>query len=153
MFRGYNEYCKKWIYGFHVLIDNIDYIYTGKGKVRHTQYDYETGKVDYIYYDPNPERYEVITETVSQFTGEHFYESFATDNPWADACENRIKCFVGDILRICMGGVWQDPIYVVKDLKSFYEDFRCDGVDPYYRITDAILIGNIHDNPKLLERK
>ena len=102
--------------------------------------------IDYeqIYgYNANMKRTCIYPNTIGQFTGEIF----------RDANGDLHKIFVGDVLKVCMEGIWQEPLYIIEDLKSFYQDFAQENIDEYYKITDAILVGNIHDNPELLERK
>ena len=114
LFRARRKDNDKWAYGFGFIPVTIDGRKTGKYEMIITL-DY-----DQVYgYHADYKSICIYPETVGQFTGEHFYKSHATNNGQADAYESRYKCFVGDILRIKVGGTWQTPVYVVKDLKSF----------------------------------
>ena len=77
---------------------------------------------------------EVIPETVGQYTG-------LTD-------KNGTKIFEGDIVRSCVG------TYVVKYLTGawFCSLIECEYLTLLCTISAEEVIGNIHDNPELIER-
>lgn len=91
--------------------------------------------------------YDVIPETVGQFTG-------LTD-------KNGKKIFEGDIIktkygRLCIVVWFSSPTYVGWDLKVVETVDNClhtkkpDFSDLYYS-DNLEIVGNIHDNPELLE--
>lgn len=55
----------------------------------------------------------------------------------------------GDILEVKIGCWKQDKPYVVEDLRELYLETNRD--DRYYRITSMKIIGNIYENPELIE--
>ena len=65
--------------------------------------------------------------------------------------KNGKEIYEGDILEIWIGGVKQIPPYIVTDLRELYLDFNRD--DSYYCLSACRIIGNIHENPELLEEK
>ena len=79
----------------------------------------------------------VIPETVGQYTGIE------------DA--NGKKIFEGDILEIYMQHYKQTKPYVIDDIHEFYSDYY--QTDMYYAITNLKVIGNIHDNPELVNEE
>ncbi|MDE6425592.1 MAG: YopX family protein [Ruminococcus sp.] len=88
-----------------------------------------------IYIGDSMCRYSVLPETIGQFTG-------FTD-------KNGIKIFEGDVVH-CIGGESYysfheaDEIIIVKDIT--------DGVCIYFGAVESLeVIGNIHDNPELME--
>ncbi len=85
-------------------------------------------------------RYEVNPETIGQFTG--LYD------------KNGKKIFEGDIVRV-LGGIYEQGFYEINET-TIVKDIIKDG----YEIMTVIsqlgkncieIIGNIHDNPELLE--
>ena len=59
-----------------------------------------------------------------------------------------LKVWEGDILRYCIDGRVQSPLYVINDMVEWLEEMY--DADPYYR-WDAIgeVVGNKYDNPEL----
>lgn len=64
--------------------------------------------------------------------------------------KNGKEIYEGDILEIWIGGVKQIPPYIVTDLRELYLDFNRD--DSYCCFSACRIIGNIHENPELLEK-
>lgn len=71
---------------------------------------------------------------LSQFTG-------LTD-------KNGKEIYEGDILKYKIQGTLQNDNYVVDTLENLYLD--CNHSDPYYRITEMEIIGNVYENPELI---
>ena len=101
------------------------------------------GEGDYsIIYTYQPiERKTVYTDTIGQYTG-------------IDT-KNGAKIFEGDILKL------KRHLYVIKwkdgCLYASQQNYLKDGVSGYYKLINGLtdegaeIIGNIHDNPELLE--
>lgn len=128
LYRGKRKDNGEWIEGFLVVIGKLYYILTGK-------VDITKGVA--------LERFEVIPSTVGQFTGlsdktgKRIFEG--------DICRNTKT---GEIVSVkwhgtMAGYVWSKPKNDNKHLYDFGELFRV--YDKYE------VIGNIHDNPELLE--
>lgn len=142
LYRGKRKDNGEWVYG--------DLIH-GKGEQKeHLFIWYETDTFPFV------EEAEVIPETVGQYTG-------LTD-------KNGKKVFEGDIIQVELGGKPGSrpcPIYFGEyiDADSDYDDYRCIGF--YIKTPDGCgnigmlltgefvceVIGNIFDNPELLEGK
>lgn len=137
LFRGKRFDNSRWVYGYlsFIYVDgkNQDgFIYTNKAR---------------IYSQEDCRSYDVLTETVGQSTG---------------LCDkNGKKIFEGDIVGFedgmstesgyaesgCTGRVYWD-----KETASFQVDNRlC--AESYEVLNECTIIGNIHDNPELLEGK
>jgi uncharacterized phage protein (TIGR01671 family) len=92
---------------------------------------------------------EVDSETVGQFTG-------LTD-------KNGKKIFEGDIVRYtkrCLGGEDVPVVNVVEFAEGgfgvnnyFINHWLWNSIDGNTQLSDIEVIGNIHDNPELLEKK
>ena len=144
MFRGKRMDNGEWVKGFYVCVLDTHYIMTGK-------FDSLTNGII------NSEAYKVDPGTVGQFAG-------LTDR-------NGVKIFEGDIVRwhdntelsvggqiaeVCFGK-YRDADSVFDDIfpLGFYirfSDKNCitiSWLDEYKNYFD--IIGNIHDNPELLE--
>lgn len=82
--------------------------------------------------------YLVIPETVGQYTG-------LTDN-------NGRKIFEGDILTIENEGVYAAIKYNESNAAFYVEDEDHEDYLGEAWETDVVIIGNIHDNPELLQK-
>ena len=146
LFRGKRLDNGKWVQGFLVIWGNDYYIapdinaYTsmgGRGKGRCMMFGHY---------------YQVLPETVGQYTG-------LTD-------KNGRKIFEGDILKIIHK--YQSPFDddtkeytdITTDVVFFDDEGLCFsyGKSPFLCVVDNVtaeyeVIGNIHDNPELLEEK
>ena len=131
LFRGKDEGTKKWVQGYYL-----------EGATRHC----------IVYSLANYPRYDVIPETVGQYTG-------LTD-------KNGTKIFEGDIIKLCREDYdWaENKVYIEEEINvvkfnkgSFYLDFSysSDGYNEISCLYDEItkngeVIGNIYDNPELI---
>lgn len=77
----------------------------------------------------------VVKKTVGQFTG-------LRDRKGK-------KIFEGDIMKVWCGGTLQAKPYLVEDMKELYFEMMRD--DRCLAINDCEIIGNVHDNPELME--
>ena len=82
--------------------------------------------------------YSVIPETVGQYTG-------LTD-------KNGTKIFEGDILTIENEGVYAAIKYNESNAAFYVEDEDHEDYLGEAWETDVVIIGNIHDNPELLQK-
>lgn len=130
LFRGISKSDKKWIYGDLVHVDGDTYIFNDS--------PYEGGM-------DSPERYEVMTETVCQFTG--LFD------------KNGVKIFDGDIVMNPHRSVFK---VVYSDSNGRFKLITINGIyNSYfgnYGMNDGLyheyaeVIGNIHDNPELINK-
>nr|DAL94494.1 MAG TPA: YopX protein [Caudoviricetes sp.] len=122
LFRGKRVDNGEWVEGFYACVLDSHYIITGR-------FDSLTNGII------NSEAYEVTPETVGQFTG-------LTDR-------NGVKIFEGDIVRYGQRGKVEynsgSAQFTLNFTNSTYEGF--DKI-PF---CDCEVLGNIYDNPELLE--
>lgn len=133
LFRGKRLDNGEWIEGFYV------HLCDGKGNESHRIY---TGYAETDCGDFYPDWFEVDPATVSRYTG-------LTD-------KNGVKVFKGDILRSHYDE--DDPEDTAIEIVLWYNNGWCtqeagSGTDPVEcsTISFSEVIGNIHDNPELLE--
>jgi uncharacterized phage protein (TIGR01671 family) len=140
-FRGKRIDTGEWAYGYYVIADEKHYIFTGKTGLSQASPAHCLMYRDF-------ERYEVIRETVGQFTGLN------------DRDGRRI--FEGDIVKDQFGNIgaviyshhfldWRIRFYIGRgDLTAA----KAGGVrifDWVYPKMCLKIIGNIHDTPELLK--
>ena len=65
--------------------------------------------------------------------------------------KNGVEVYEGDILKTWIGGYEQASPYVVEDMRKLYFELERD--DSYYRIQKTEILGNIYENPELLEEE
>ena len=136
LFRGQDAATGDWIKGFYV------HLFDDKGNDSHRIYSgyAETDCEDYY-----PDFWEVDPETVGQFTGR------------VDKNGNRV--FEGDIIRITAFApnifvgviLWDDHDQCYLIVKDPIEQIHIDDFGNYGKPSYYEVIGNIHDNPELLE--
>lgn len=146
LFRGKtpidDDFCGgEWVQGFYTRFNGTEHrIYSGYA---------ETDCGDYY-----PDWYEVIPETVGQYTG-------LTDKHGKKIFEGDIFKFEDDIVAVV---IFDDGSFRLKAYgwcgtytESGYDEtgggygvIDCESIDWYY-VRDLIVIGNIHDNPKLFK--
>lgn len=125
LFRGIDEGTNEWVYGYYYE--------------KPCEFCKEKGY--YIFDDTTISRYNVIPETIGQYTG-------LTD-------KNGKKIFEGDICKI-KGVPLVDEIPFVVEWNEDYSGWFWRDLEYYDTITPEIaktahIIGNIHDNPELLK--
>lgn len=131
LFRGKRIDNGEWVYGNYAFTD-------------------VNGK-KYFIFQNKPLEHEVIPETVGQYTG-------LTD-------KNGTKIFEGDIIRFdenlytvqrecdTPGGYWAETGYILKHIGwSDYTSFTST-IDDWKNECQVFIIGNIHDNPELLNKE
>lgn len=119
-FRGISKKTGKWIYGYYLKNRGIYFIAPPE-----------------FANDKTWEDYEVIPETVMQFTGQYD--------------KNKKDVYEGDVLRFTTQDIPLDVVLAFVDgaLMAVYTselDVRCS-----WAVNDMVIIGNIHDNPELLK--
>lgn len=122
LFRGKSVKTGKWKYGFYVFIASTHYI---------VQPDACVG------YDDITDTYEVIPETVGQFTG------------LLDM--NGKKIFEGDFVDRHGNGCGFNPIEEVKYKGGGFSPIAVPGWECIPEADEVEVLGNIHDNPELLK--
>ena len=133
-FRGFNAKNNQWLYGSHIL---------NRGKHFVAPDEFADGKTW--------EDYEVYEESIGQFTG-------LTD-------KNGKEIYEGDIVS----HPWKDPIFgdlvetsqfvhstICFNNGAFVVNYRLQGeyiyLQDFVRLKCIEAIGNVHDNPELLEK-
>lgn len=125
LFRGKRKDNGEWVYG-NLITDNEDmYVLMKEDLLRGMDVG---GWID------GAQSYEVIPETVGQYTG-------LTD-------KNYVKVFEGDIVRIFDGEYFSGVVKYSNEQGSF----TVDDTSLHYWVSDIEVIGNIHDNPELLNK-
>ena len=141
LFRGKRKGTGEWVYGFYApyrtIVKTVQHrIYTGEA-------DKVDGQLDF-YPDFYPDFYNVIPETVGQYTG-------LKD-------KNNVETFEGDIVACNQSGSYGISV-IIYDNSAFYVMPLNGNIlertlwDYWYNDWDIEVIGNIHDNPELLEVK
>lgn len=139
LFKGKTTDTKRWIYGSLVvaIVHQCKHYYITSGRT-----NINDGNIDF-------EKYEVIPETVSQFTGKYI------DNT---------RIFDGDILKwfddyddfeyiktsISIGIVFWDKENLCWGLKDNNDNPICSLSENDPDLDMTMIIGNIYDNPELL---
>ena len=130
LFRGKQIDNDEWVEGYYVCL------YDTKGHKTHRIY---TGYAETDCGDYYPEWFEVDPETVGRFTG-------LTD-------KNRERIFEGDVMEFKAYGILYRGVVTIK---SGNAGVFCEGGSPFLddaiKRYNAVKIGNIHDNPELLEK-
>lgn len=119
-FRGISKKTGKWIYGYYLKNRGIDFIAPD---------EFANGKTW--------EDYEVLPETVMQFTGQYD--------------KNKKEVYEGDVLRFYDEDIPSEVVFAFVDgaLMAVYTSAL--HVRSSWPVNDMVIIGNIHDNPKLLK--
>jgi uncharacterized phage protein (TIGR01671 family) len=120
-FRGKRKDTGEWVYGFYVLTEENQYIFTGK-----TGFSQVTVAHRLMYKDF--ERYEVAPESLGQYTGLHD--------------QNGTKIFEGDIVEY---KTMRLPVRFVEEYGCFTVDDKF-WMSAYRKFE---VIGNIHETPEL----
>lgn len=117
-------------------LDNVEWVYGGLFRMH---------GVPYIYPNPAPngcDEYEVIPDTVGQFTG-------LLD-------KNGKEIYEGDIVANDFGNAYIVNMAVEWCTDGYWALHEIDGDDTMHFVADYLkeieLIGNIHDNPALLKQ-
>lgn len=129
LFRGKRTDNGDWIEGYYACIGETPVIFTGE--------------LDFSKWDIRVKVNVIIPETVGQYTG-------LTD-------KNGKRIFEGDIIKSCE----YDDIYAVKyfgddnypafDCVPEVSNCECNGLSFLVNVEGCEVIGNIYDNPELLE--
>jgi uncharacterized phage protein (TIGR01671 family) len=149
-FRGKRTEGGEWVYGYCVVTDERHYIFTGKT-------GFSLASPTHVIRYKDFGRYEVIPDSVGQFTGlydikdREIYEGDAVR--WDDCSNGKYWRFA--IVEINPSLQFNcNPIKVFNDVENSadiifeYGRFRYTQTEKYLEI-----IGNVHDNPDLLTAK
>jgi uncharacterized phage protein (TIGR01671 family) len=132
--RGKNRNDHKWIYGYYVkYCQDYEFIFQDDW-IQETHKYKDNGNTTL------KGAFEIIPETVGQYTG-------LTD-------KNGKKIFEGDILKCrTIDGYYAKFVVAWSDFRKYI--IGCNSEESYdiapSKFKEAEIIGNIHDNPKLLE--
>lgn len=143
LFRGKTE-GGRWAYGSLILSGKYCCILEDEGKVHPTDYPYLDGDLGVIDGKATP----VLPETVGQFTG--LVDASGDRIFEGDVCKHSHLFSRTDIYEITFGnGTFSTrDIHRQEHYGTSFDDNEF-GVDPSW----LDIIGNIHDNPELLEIK
>ena len=138
LFRGKDVYTGEWVYGFYVHLD-------GGKRESHRIY---TGQTEVDCGDFYPDWFEVDASTVGRYTG-------LTDKDG----KNGKRIFEGDIIEcwsegVCAKGEVQqrkDGMWIIYP--AWQKEIMWGLCPDEYGNTAVRVIGNIHDNPELMEGK
>jgi uncharacterized phage protein (TIGR01671 family) len=148
LFRGKREDNGEWVYGYYVAAYEKSYIFTGKMGLSQVSPAHRLMYRDFA-------RYEVIPETVGQFTGlkdkngVNIFEGDIVLRIITDSSgkTNRVKCFI-TFERGCFMITRIEPCPFKQPGWSFHNDYKVlTEYEGYFEV-----IGNIHDNRDLLEQ-
>lgn len=132
-FRGKRKDNNEWVYGSVIQCAGIWYIYNENESFRMPQDpDFETSFI------------EVVPETIGQFTGlydKHGKEVFEGDV---------VKDDHGRIMKI---GEWRyKPCFIAVSKTNFHHADFFEWLNRDTNVLECEVIGNIHENPELLEQ-
>lgn len=65
---------------------------------------------------------------------------------------NGVEIYEGDVLDYYCGGTKQDRPYEVESAFKIWEDIGIGQGDSYYRMSGFEIIGNLYENPELIEK-
>lgn len=128
IFRGKSEYNNEWIEGVAIVANGKAFILNNAKVVKF----FGENRLDFVLQ-------EVITETIGHFTG--LFD------------KNGRRIFEGDILTIENEGIYAAIKYNESKAAFYVEDEDHEDYLGEAWETDVVVIGNIHDNPELLDRE
>jgi uncharacterized phage protein (TIGR01671 family) len=148
-FRGKRKDTGEWVYGYYVAAGGQHFIFTGEIMLSQASSAHRLMYEDFV-------RYEVIPETVGQYTGlkdrngMKIFEGDIVENRKGGVCEIKHGDFLpGDFLNYYQETYGFKKVYKVH---GFYAYYLSDGEHCFLPVNPAIkMIGNIHDNPELLD--
>ena len=129
-FRGFSISCKKWMYGYVWIVPgvNLHYILTGKIDVK----------------DCSIEKYAVYPESVGQFTG--LKDKNGKEVYKGDIVKEQRRRFKDKYFAV----KWNNDIgsYIFEPLDKSLKSYPCFNIGT---VKGLEVIGNIYENPELLE--
>lgn len=150
-FRGKDIETGKWVYGFYVrLEDTFRKPIDGKERITHRIYPgFADSCASHDGYDFSGDWYEVDPDTIGQFTG--FY-----DRKGQEIYESDIITYLNHRMDgtgfIEQGKVeWRQEEGCYVFVNRFPTRDNRELVTPLIRCKEIMVIGNIHDNPEMLE--